>query len=85
MKPLTLEEIRKACLASEMTWPADSADAPFVHDIVSLAIMIRGDEAYAAFHRHWRDRGLAFFQEHYGAPLGFVIDRANQVLATLAD
>ncbi len=83
MKPLTLDELRRACTKHEMTWPTESADAPFTCDVVSLAISDRSAEAYAAFHRHWKERGLAFFQEHYGAPLGFVIERANQVLEAI--
>lgn len=82
-KAITLDELARACKKHGVSWPTNSADAPYKHDSISLALYARRERVWAAFHAHWKERGFSFYEEHYGAPLGFVLERANRVIESL--
>ena len=60
--------------------PYDSGEEPFRYGVVS-ALIDRGGSAYAAF----KTAHYTFTVDHQQAPVGFVIERANSILALIPE
>jgi len=80
VKPLTLEEVNRALVDAGLPTYC-SAEEPYVNGVV-MAIAERSILAEAGFIRATAE---SFPAAHLGAPIGFVIARANRILAELPD